>query len=194
EQEWLAVEKEYGEELEVMSAGEYSGRTFTRPDGGDVVAPGVGPDVASVVVRKEKYLYTESIPLVLLTSPLDLMSLDSIPEDHRAVLLEKNGQVLATAKVNIGFRTAFYTPMGTTVQEKDPGNPGFLKGQTLKGFNHFTDQLCGPIMGAKVYVPGHPKGASDAKGVFRVKVPFNTMYYLLAELRYTAFDPQSGFN
>ncbi|MCP4913589.1 MAG: hypothetical protein GY909_10755, partial [Oligoflexia bacterium] len=63
-QAWLAVEGQYGEELEVLSRQEYRGRIFQRPDGSIASSPGVGPDVVSVVVRKEEYLFTESIPLV----------------------------------------------------------------------------------------------------------------------------------
>jgi hypothetical protein len=168
----------------------YEAYKFTAPDGTVISQPALRGNTLTVVVRKPAY---DSLGLILHESPLDLNRLEHLPEDVAAVLLSRDGRVLDTGLVNIGYLTAYYTPHEATGDVADYEGRYYLRGYQTG------DQLWGPIAGAKMTAfDGRFPSYSDENGqwsVYYIIPPcpgfsFQYPHHVMAELRYHTFDPQ----
>jgi YD repeat-containing protein len=190
EQAYRAVQAQYTD-IEVLSAQTYQERTFMGPDGQALSKPALAFNTNSVVVRDPQSVYG-SMNLVLLQSVLDLNRLEILPESVASVLLSSGGWVITTSQLNIGFRTAFYTPKESLAHEVD-GN--WHKGKDdMAGLDMDQHKLWGPIQGVEI-TGGIEPTSSDSQGRFRAyrTSSCDTLNFVNAKLRYNILDPQDKF-
>ncbi len=121
----------------------------------------------------------------------------SIPDSARSVLVGRNGDIIATSDMNIGYLVAFYT-------SKDIADPvSATDGKKSMYKYKMGDDLWGPISGARIWAGAMncQPGYSDEKGTFVVNYYIPScpghLYveypiYLEAELRYQRFNPKSS--
>jgi hypothetical protein len=191
EEAFRAVQTQYGSAIEVLSRKDYEARTFVGPDNKELAKPPLAFGTNSVVVRDEKSVYG-TMNLVLLESILDLNRLEHLSDTIKSVLLSADGFVIDTSTLNIGYRTAYYTPKGSTVNEVENG---WVKGQDdLTGLDMDQHQLWGPIVGAEIG-GGVDSTYSDQNGRFQAhrSCGCNVSTFVTVKLRYTNLDPQGKF-
>jgi len=186
-----AVEEEHSANRRIMYRDEYQLTDFSLANGSAIDPPPLKDNTYSVVVRTAEVMYTDSVPLVLHESPLDLLRFQSIPDSARAVLLGEDRRVIATADVNIGYVAAFYTPEGG--QDESKGR------SSLGGYRPGQGTLWGPVAGAKVETSlSRFPAYSDENGhyvasYFIPPCPGFAMDYnnnIFVQLRYQHFDPK----
>jgi len=185
------VEQEHSAHRRILNRDEYFSTAFELADGTSINAPPLQDNTWTVVVREKEVFYDISMGLVLHQSPLDLLRLESIPDSARAVLLAKDRRVLATADINIGYRTAFYTPEG--------GQDGNQGEYSLWGYRPGQGTLWGPVDGAMVETSMSRSPTFSKKGghyVAHYIIPpcpgfsFDYNNNIFVQLRYQHFDPK----
>jgi hypothetical protein len=188
---------------ELMSRQEFLQETFKASDGLTVISQEglIGDSINSVLVRGQsnrilplpEQLIISPLPeqLILLSFPIDLTQTITIAESDIALVVTKDGTIIAQSALNIGYRTGFF---GDATEAQD----GFL-------FNIGEDDtVFGPVPGVKVNIEqsvfpgGIGVSGADGKYSFTYLLPicppggFDFTTDVWAELRYKNFMPVSS--
>jgi RHS repeat-associated protein len=178
------------------------GATLVNVGGSTGVLKALHHTTKTVLVRHKSKILHEAVQPVLLESGIDLLNIKTLAPDTRALLLTKDGQVIREAKVNIGYRVAFFSgtdpnaPMGATpVYVTDPSSDQRILRQA-------GDKVWAPMtnVGIEVSIDLHAKSVSGNDG--RYSIPYNLpscpgftyewAHDVIGRVMYRNFNPKSN--
>ncbi len=173
---------------ELMNRAEFFAATFTAADDEtDIPPPALDASIKSMYVRgQSSRILPDPDQLVLLGFPYDLTQDYDIGENDRTLVLEENGNIIASSEHNIAYRVGFF------------GDPSEAQGGYAR--RKFEDEIFGPVPFVKVWISEvYPGGISftdnDGKYSFKYLLPpcpvggFEFTTDVWAELKYRNFRP-----
>ncbi|BEU03027.1 hypothetical protein OAG1_18270 [Agarivorans sp. OAG1] len=186
-QSYLATHaNDLGRSAQLLTRSQYNSTNFLDASSKAINKPALSPNTKSVLVRGQTDRLTASTDLILLNFDIDLSQNYTIPQEHKSLIIDRRGAVLASYKGAVGPKVGFFG---------DSNNVN-----TDLYYDPSIHQIYGPIEGVRVSVTGRENEAAitNGNGLFTLTTylpycsPWGNHYtvQLAAPIHYQAFNPQ----